>query len=229
MRKVGFGTKFLYGIYPAITINYDDVSDMWLCKVMNTGYTFWKPNDEIAEQVEMIKKGEKENNKMNFEYKFYEKNLAPKWLEGDYNLHIEGNKMVMTSKDGIEVKTRCHPDDDWYLQVGLDELKERMAEAKKPKIEKGCIVKPTDRYRYYLPDDVCDFFHDSNIPMEDILNTVRAQLQNCRPSVAFKYYVKKVGWHTDEKTGEKREVALIKSMETLYEYIVDVADLELVP
>lgn len=179
--------------------------------------------------LDVLKEFEERTNKgMNIEWKFYERNLAPKWLEGDYDLHIEGNKMVMTSKDDVKVTARCHPDDDWRLQVGLDELKNRMAETKKPKIEKGCIVKPMDRYRYYAPDDVCDFFSDSNIPMEDIMNAVRAQLQNCRPSVAFKYYVKKIGWHTDDKTGEKRKVALIKSMETLYEYVVDVDSLELV-
>lgn len=70
---------------------------------------------------------------MNIEYKFYEKNLAPKWLEGDYDLHIEGNRMTMTSKDGKKIEARCHPDDAWRLQVGIDELKERMAEAKKPR------------------------------------------------------------------------------------------------
>lgn len=70
---------------------------------------------------------------MNIECKFYEKNLAPKWLEGDYDLHIEGNRMTMTSKDGKKVETRCHPDDDWRLQVGLDELKAKMNEAKKPR------------------------------------------------------------------------------------------------
>lgn len=70
---------------------------------------------------------------MNIEYKFYEKNLAPKWLEGDYDLHIEGNRMTMTSKDGKKVETRCYPDDDWRLQVGLDELKAKMNEAKKPR------------------------------------------------------------------------------------------------
>lgn len=80
---------------------------------------------------EIMKEREKKN--MNLEYKFYEKNVAPKWLEGDYDLHIEGNRMVMTSKDGKKVETRCHPDDDWRLQVGIDELKERMAEAKKPR------------------------------------------------------------------------------------------------
>lgn len=76
---------------------------------------------------------EREKKDMKLEYKFYEKNLAPKWLEGDYDLHIEGNRMTMTSKEGKKVEARCHPDDDWRLQVGIDELKERMAEAKKPR------------------------------------------------------------------------------------------------
>ena len=47
---------------------------------------------------EIMKERTKEG--MKLEYKFYEKNLAPKWLEGDYDLHIEGNRMTMTSKDG---------------------------------------------------------------------------------------------------------------------------------
>lgn len=80
---------------------------------------------------EIMKERMKKN--MKLEYKFYEKNLAPKWLEGNYDLHIEGNRMTMTSKDGKKVETRCHPDDDWRLQVGLDELKAKMNEAKKPR------------------------------------------------------------------------------------------------
>lgn len=80
---------------------------------------------------EIIKEREKKD--MKLEYKFYEKNLAPKWLEGDYDLHIEGNRMVLTSKDGEKVETRCHPDDAWRLQVGINKLKERMSEAKKPR------------------------------------------------------------------------------------------------
>ena len=86
---------------------------------------------------------------MKLEYKFYEKNLAPKWLEGDYDLHIEGNRMTMTSKDGKKVETRCHPEDDWRLQVGIDELKERMAEAKKPR-----EIKVGDKVRR-IPTRMC--------------------------------------------------------------------------
>lgn len=41
--------------------------------------------------------------------------------------------MTMTSKDGKKVEVRCHPDDAWKLQVELDELKEKMNEAKKPR------------------------------------------------------------------------------------------------
>lgn len=102
---------------------------------------------------EIIK--EREKKKMNLEYKFYEKNVAPKWLEGDYNLHIEGNRMTMTSKDGKKVETRCHPEDDWMLQIGLDELKERMNEAKKPReIKVGDKVRfiPTRIYVYTVKD-----------------------------------------------------------------------------
>lgn len=80
---------------------------------------------------EIMKERMKKN--MKLEYKFYEKNLAPKWLEGNYDLHIEGNRMTMTSKDGKKVEVRCHPDDAWKLQVELDELKEKMNEAKKPR------------------------------------------------------------------------------------------------
>ena len=86
---------------------------------------------------------------MKLEYKFYEKNLAPKWLEGDYDLHIEGNRMTMTSKDGKKVEARCHPEDDWRLQVGIDELKERMAEAKKPR-----EIKVGDKVRR-IPTRMC--------------------------------------------------------------------------
>lgn len=82
---------------------------------------------------EVVKQMKENEDKMKFEYKFYEKNQCPKWLEGDYNLHIEGNKMTMTSKDGIKVETRCHPEDDWRLQIGLDELKDRMNAKKKPR------------------------------------------------------------------------------------------------
>ena len=92
---------------------------------------------------------EREKKDMNLEYKFYEKNLAPKWLEGDYDLHIEGNRMTMTSKDGKKVETCCHPEDDWRLQVGIDELKERMNEAKKPR-----EIKVGDKVRR-IPTRMC--------------------------------------------------------------------------
>lgn len=92
---------------------------------------------------------EREKKDMKLEYKFYEKNLAPKWLEGDYDLHIEGNRMTMTSKDDKKVEARCHPEDDWRLQVGIDELKERMSEAKKPR-----EIKVGDRVRR-IPTRMC--------------------------------------------------------------------------
>lgn len=104
-------------------------------------YSKW---DTVIEELynEVIKLMKENGNKMELKYKFYEKNLAPKWLEGDYDLHIEGNRMTMTSKDGKNVEARCYPDDNWRLQVGIDELKKRMSEAKKPReIKVGDVVK----------------------------------------------------------------------------------------
>ena len=63
---------------------------------------------------------ERKKKDMKLEYKFYEKNVAPKWLEGDYDLHIEGNRMVMTSKDDKKVEARCHPDDDTMLETAWE-------------------------------------------------------------------------------------------------------------
>lgn len=108
---------------------------------------------------------------LNFEYKFYEKNLAPKWLEGDYNLHIEGNKMTMTSKQGTKVETRCHPEDDWRLQVGIDELKERMIEKTKPiePIKLGSKVKfKKGRADWYIPHYMKDWCDRNKIPVDYI-------------------------------------------------------------
>ena len=118
---------FTYNGKPAKTLSYFPYLNLWLCRYDGLSTVFYLFPEEIE-------KSRKEADKdMKLEYKFYEKNLAPKWLEGDYDLHIEGNRMTMTSKDGKKVETRCHPEDDWRLQVGIDELKERMAEVKKPR------------------------------------------------------------------------------------------------
>lgn len=108
---------------------------------------------------------------MKLEYKFYEKNLAPKWLEGHYDLHIEGNRMVLTSKDGKKVEARCHPDDAWRLQVGIDELKERMAEVKKPReIKVGDKVKfKHDNVDWYYPHTVSDWCKANRISINDVI------------------------------------------------------------
>ena len=136
---------FTYNGKPAKTLSYFPYLNLWLCRYDGLSTVFYLFPEEIE-------KSRKEADKdMKLEYKFYEKNLAPKWLEGDYDLHIEGNRMTMTSKDGVEVKARCHPEDDWRLQVGIDELKERMAEVKKPReIKVGDKVMriPTRMYIY---------------------------------------------------------------------------------
>lgn len=139
---VKLGMVFVYDGKTAKTLNYLPNLDLWVCRYCDGSNLVFLFTEEIEERMKKD---------MKLEYKFYEKNLAPKWLEGDYDLHIEGNRMVMTSKDGKKVEARCHPDDDWRLQVGIDELKERMAETKKPReIKVGDKVK----LRYNLVPNV---------------------------------------------------------------------------
>lgn len=180
-------------------------------------YSMWL--DVLKEFEERMKKD------MKFEYKFYEKNLAPKWLEGDYDLHIEGNRMVMTSKDGEQVETRCHPDDDWRLQVGLDELKNKMGEVKKPReIKVGDIVKVKSPQKYGSTD-LTSFFEENNIPVEHIIRVVQANSRLSVPSVDYKYRVLSIGYLSGKSD---KKLALIESTVTAYLYVVDYDNLKLV-
>ena len=161
---------------------------------------------------------------MKLEYKFYEKNLAPKWLEGDYDLHIEGNRMTMTSKDGKKVETRCHPEDDWQLQVGIDELKERMADTKKPReIKVGDIVtvKTSEKYSSM---EAKSFFEANDIPVEYIIRVVQANATMSAPVIENKYRVLYIGYLSGKSN---KKCALIESNVTSYLYVVNYSNLEL--
>lgn len=49
-------------------------------------------------------------------------NNAPKNIKGDYDLSIHGNTIVLVdNKDGTTVETRCHPDDEFDIGVGINE------------------------------------------------------------------------------------------------------------
>lgn len=171
---------------------------------------------------------ERKKKDMKLEYKFYEKNLAPKWLEGDYDLHIEGNRMTMTSKDSKQVETRCHPEDDWRLQVGIDELKERMSKVKKPR-----EIKVGDKIRikcvqYYDPRCMADFFDDAKVGASDIIKTIRYSDGLHHPVKDVEYQVKAIGKHADSVTKMPRKVALIHNLKGDTLYVVNYVDLELV-
>ena len=165
---------------------------------------------------------------MKLEYKFYEKNLAPKWLEGDYELHIEGNRMVMTSKDDKKVEARCHPEDDWRLQVGIDELKERMAEAKKPR-----EIKVGDKVKFVFPDfynpnKLCDFFDTAKVATHDIMKTMSTAFSGGAPSKVGRYEVLYMGDHFDSFINKNVRVALVRHEKTDVEFVVRLEKLELV-
>mgnify|MGYP007099691409 CR=1 FL=1 len=171
---------------------------------------------------------ERKKKDMKLEYKFYGKNLAPKWLEGDYNLHIEGNRMTMTSKDGKKVETCCHPNDAWRLQVGIDELKERMSDAKKPReIKVGDIVKFvfTD---FYNPNKLCDFFDTAKVATYDIMRTMSTAFSGGIPNKAWRYKVLYVSNHLDSSINKNVRVALVRHEKTDVEFVARLEKLELV-
>ena len=170
---------------------------------------------------------ERAKNDMKLEYKFYEKNLAPKWLEGDYDLHIEGNRMTMTSKDGKKVETRCHPEDDWRLQVGIDELKERMAETKKPReIKVGDKVKfKHDNVDWYYPHTVSDWCKTNHISVDDVMTAYASDIIfNEREDELEDYKFRVV---TMDKY-KNRTLAYIMDVNNHYAFIVNTEWLELV-
>ena len=216
------GTKFKFNGKLAKALEYMPFVGLWFCVYEeDEGYFYLFPEE--------IEKSRKEADKdVKLEYKFYEKNLAPKWLEGDYDLHIEGNRMTMTSKDGKKVETRCHPDDDWRLQVGIDELKERMAEAKKPReIKVGDVVKFvfTD---FYNPNKLCDFFDTAEVATYDIMKTMSTAYSDITPSKVQRYKVLYVGNHLDSSIDKNVRVALVRLEKTNVEFVVLLEKLELV-
>ena len=216
------GMKFTFNGKLAKALEYMPFVGLWFCVYEeDEGYFYLFP-----EEIEKLRKEADKDVKL--EYKFYEKNLAPKWLEGDYDLHIEGNRMTITSKDGKKVETRCHPDDDWRLQVGIDELKERMAEAKKPReIKVGDKVKFvfTD---FYNPNKLCDFFDTAKVATYDIMKTMSTALSGRTPSRVCIYEVLYVGDHLDNSINKNVRVALIRHKTTDTEFVVRLEKLELV-
>ena len=213
------GVVFVYNGKVAKVLDYLPNLDLWVCINFDGSYLFLLSTEEIEG-------GEKKD--MKLEYKFYEKNLAPKWLEGDYDLHIEGNRMTMTSKDGKKVETRCHPEDDWRLQVGIDELKDRMAEAKKPR-----EIKVGDKVRFNRADcynvkQVIDFFSDYKVPTQDLIDVAQANAVGNWPSKLIDYTVKYVGYYTNVIDRKPFKVALVQSNATGAKFVTDYSNLELV-
>lgn len=175
---------------------------------------------------EIVKERMKKN--MNIECKFYEKNLAPKWLEGDYDLHIEGNRMVLTSKDGKTVETHCHPDDDWRLQIGIDELKERMTEAKKPReIKIGDRVKfKYDAIDWYCPHTISDWCKTNHISVDDVMTAYASNVifGECDYELKdFRFRVVTVAKYKNQT------LAYIMDVNNHYSFIVDTEWLVLAP
>lgn len=218
------GVEFIYNGHRLITWMYNSADKAWLCRDIERPYTIWLRSCEITDAI----KEEMENiDKMKLEYKFYEKNLAPKWLEGDYDLHIEGNRMTMTSKDGKKVEARCHPDDDWRLQVGIDELKERMVEAKKQReIKVGDKVKfKHNNVDWYYPHTVSDWCKINHISVDDVMTAYASNIifiEHDYELEDYRFRVVTVAKHKNQT------LAYIMDVNNHYSFIVDTKWLELV-
>ena len=215
---VKYGVVFDYDGKMAQTLNYLPNLDLWVCRYCDGWNLVFLFTKEIEERMKKD---------MKLEFKFYEKNLAPKWLEGDYDLHIEGNCMTMTSKDGKKVETRCHPEDDWRLQVGIDELKERMSEAKKPReIKVGDRVKfKYDAVDWYYPHTVSDWCKTNHISIDDVMTAYAADIifEECDYELEdYKFRVVTVAKHKNQT------LAYIMDVNNHYSFIVDTEWLELV-
>lgn len=215
------GAKFTFNGKQAKALEYMPFVGLWFCVYEeDEGYFYLFPEE--------IEKSRKEADKdMKLEYKFYEKNLAPKWLEGDYDMHIEGNRMTMTSKDGKNVEARCHPDDDWRLQVGIDELKERMAEAKKPReIKVGDKVKfKHNAVDWYYPHTVSDWCKTNHISVDDAMTAYASNIIFDERGDELEDYEFRVVTATRYKN---RTLAYIMDVNNQYSFIVNTEWLELV-
>ena len=215
------GTKFTFNGKLAKALEYMPFVGLWFCVYEeDEGYFYLFP-----EEIEKLRKEADKDVKL--EYKFYEKNLAPKWLEGDYDLHIEGNRMTMTSKDGKKVEARCHPEDDWRIQIGIDELKERMAEAKKPReIKVGDVVKfKHDNVDWYYPHTVSDWCKTNHISVDDVMTAYASNIIFDERGDELEDYEFRVVTATKYKN---QTLAYITDVNNRYGFIVDTEWLELV-
>lgn len=60
-----------------------------------------------------------------------ENNKAHRFIEGNYNLIVKGNEVVLVNNvTGDATNARCHPDDNFYISVGVDKVFKRMFEKK---------------------------------------------------------------------------------------------------
>lgn len=80
---------------------------------------------------EMPNTNKKEEKSMNINSKPRKINEAPTLLEGNYNLIIKGNEMVLVDNVTGEVAdARCHGDDEFFVATGIDIAFTRLLEKK---------------------------------------------------------------------------------------------------
>lgn len=93
-------------------------------------------------------------------------NNVSKNMKGDYDLSIHGNKITLTDKDSkVTVESRCHPDDEFDIGIGMTEAFEKMVAKKKEGIKLGDWVTIPYPDRSVYTTNV-QFFHDNGLTKE---------------------------------------------------------------
>lgn len=117
------------------------------------------------------------------EFEIKEKNNVHALLEGDYQLKIKGNEINLT-KDKILVATKCRPDRNFNLSVGIMNCFEKMYKELNKNIEVGDTVIINDTlhvfpkylewaYKYLNFEDVKNFQYGIH-PAEGLFGKVIA-------------------------------------------------------
>lgn len=76
---------------------------------------------------------------------FKPNNNVPKNIKGDYRLSIHGNKIVLVDdKDGNTVESKCHPDDNFDIGIGIKEAFKKLNEKRKADEEARKAIKVGD-------------------------------------------------------------------------------------
>lgn len=99
---------------------------------------------------------------------------APKELEGEYKLVINGRKMQLTKvDDGIKTHATCNKTDNWNMVDGINTCLERIKDKKK-----DAAIKVGDKVK--VVDEDCNYPHYIDWVVKNVKDPIEiARFVNC--------------------------------------------------